>query len=277
MSAGRAIDHVVIAGRDLDALATRYEALGFTLTPQAWHEDRMGTTNRLAQFAGRNFIELVEVDRPGTVEDPGPGGFAFGAFLKSWTARREGLAMIVFRSDDARADIARWRAAGLATYPPFDFRRQARLPDGSEVTVEFSLGFVTSPEMPELGFFVCQNRAEEHFWKPAYQAHENGAEEIAAITLVARDPARHGVFLGAMFGGEVVRRPDAVSIACGPQRIEIVRPDALPGWQGDPGEGVLGAGLTIRTSGQAAARADGPTPPEKAGNVALAWEPREPV
>src|SRR5262249_61200545 len=64
MTSGRAIDHVVLAVRDLARVAATYEALGFTLTPRALHEDRMGTSNRLAQFKAKNFIELLEVDRP---------------------------------------------------------------------------------------------------------------------------------------------------------------------------------------------------------------------
>jgi len=52
----------VLAVRDLARTAATYETLGFTLTPRAAHEDRTGTSNRLAQFAERNFIELLEVD-----------------------------------------------------------------------------------------------------------------------------------------------------------------------------------------------------------------------
>lgn len=267
MTAGRAIDHVVIASRDLDGLAARYERLGFTLTPRAYHEDRMGTSNRLAQFRGRNFIELLEVDRPQTVQAPEPGGFAFGAYLKDWTARREGMAMIVFRTDDALADIESWRREGLETYEPFGFRRQAKLPDGSEVTVGFSLGFATSAEMPDLAFFVCQNLAQEYFWKPDYQAHANAAEEIAAVTLAAREPARHGEFLRRMFGGGVVERPDGISVECGAHRIDVVVPDAVAGWQGDAGDGAVGAGLVVRS----AARAGTVTPADGAGGVAIEW------
>ena len=47
------------SGEGLDAAA--YEALGFRLTPRARHPDNMGTSNRLAQFPARNFIELLEL------------------------------------------------------------------------------------------------------------------------------------------------------------------------------------------------------------------------
>ena len=51
--------------------------------------------------------------------------------------------MLVFASDDARRDQAAFAESGLETYAPFDFERRAKLPDGSEVTVGFSLAFVT--------------------------------------------------------------------------------------------------------------------------------------
>ncbi|MEM6621097.1 MAG: VOC family protein [Pseudomonadota bacterium] len=265
---GRGIDHIVLASRDLDALAAQYEGLGFTLTPKAYHEDRMGTSNRLAQFAGRNFIELLEVDRPHTVMDPGPGGFAFGAFLRSYLGKRQGLGMVVFRTADARADIAAWRAKGLDTYDPFDFERQATLPDGSQVTVGFSLGFVTSPLMPELAFFVCQNRAQEHFWKPAFQTHGNDSQEITAITIAAENPAAHAAFLSGLFDGEVTTTGCGISVACGPHRLDICTPDRVSDVTAaqlpEPGRAV---GLEIR----APARAGALTPSAEAGGMFIQW------
>src|SRR5215207_11477310 len=145
MASGRAIDHVVLTVRDLDAAAITYQRLGFTLTPRAAHDDQMGTSNRLAQFRGRNFIELLEVDRPETLARhefaASPPFFSFGDHNRSAVREREGLSMLVFASDDARADISSFAAAGLPTFAPFDFERQAQLPDGRKVTVGFSLGF----------------------------------------------------------------------------------------------------------------------------------------
>lgn len=267
MSTGRAIDHIVIASRSLDALAARYEKLGFTLTPRAYHEDRMGTSNRLAQFRGRNFIELLEVDRPHTVEAPPEGGFAFGAFLKQYLEAREGLGMIVFRTDDARADIARWRDAGLDAYDPFDFERQATLPDGSEVTVGFSLGFVTSPDLPELAFFVCENRAQQHFWKPQFQAHANGAEELTSVTIAAEDPSRHAVFLTSLFGGEVHYMGCGISVACEDHRIDICKPDMIS----DPKAASHGTECAVGFSVSAPGKGGLVTSAADAGGAFIQW------
>jgi len=272
---GRSIDHVVVASRDLAGLALRYEALGFTLTPRATHPERMGTANRLAQFAGRNFIELLEVDRPAGIEKPDPAAvpprFGFGAFNRDFLRRREGISLLVLASDDARADLAAWERAGLTTYAPFDFERRARLPDGQEVTVAFSLGFVSHASLPGLGFFVCQNRFPQYFWKPAFQRHANGAQGIAAVYLAARDPAASGAALGAIAGGRIDAVDGGIRIACGAQELLVLRPEAIeaiaPGSRLGPAGGPLFAGLALAGDGTPR----DVTPAAAAGGLFIDW------
>lgn len=227
MPTGRAIDHIGIATRDLAALAAQYEALGFTLTPLAHHQDHMGTSNRLVQFNGGNFIELLTVDRPGTMLPHAPGFMGFGQFNHDFLAKREGMSLVIFQTRDTAADLARWKAKGLDVYDQFNFERFATLPDGSQATVRFELGFVTSPAVPDVLFYVCHNKAEEHFWKPEYQAHENGAEEIAGISLCGPEPEAAAEFLSALFDGEVSGRDSRFSVACGPHRIDVAAADAF--------------------------------------------------
>lgn len=232
MATGRAIDHVVLAVRDLDRAAAQYERLGFTLTPRASHDDRMGTSNRLAQFRGKNFIELLEVDRPEKLARHDfsrvPRFFSFGDHNRLALGEREGLSILVFASDDARADIRRFEAAGLATFLPFDFERQARLPDGSQATVAFTLAFTQSPEMRRIVFMVSQNRAQEFFWKADYQAHPNGAQGINAVYLASMSPGKDAAFIGAMFDGDVAPISGGMRISCGPsQEVRVLSPQAL--------------------------------------------------
>ena len=272
---GRPIDHVVVAVRSLDRAAAVYEGLGFTLTPRAAHEDRMGTSNRLAQFRGRNFIELLEVDRPGLLQphafDGTPPFFSFGDHNRLATAERDGASMLVFQSDDARADLRRFEAAGLQAFAPFDFERQARLPDGSSVTVSFSLGFARSPHMPRVGFFVCENRAQSVFWKPAYQQHANGAEVIAAVYLASPEPERDATFIAAMFGGSAAPMPGGFRVACGPgQEVRVLTPGTVA--ERDPAFGLasaevaLLAGVSIVTD-----RPRRPTPAADACGMFIEW------
>lgn len=257
MSTGRRIDHVVLAVRDLDAAASVFEGLGFTLTPRAVHEDSMGTSNRLAQFAGGNFIELLEVDRPRKLAphdfSQTPPFFSFGAHNLDFTAAREGISMLVFAGDDARADIARFTAAEIPTYAPFDFDRLARLPDGREVTVSFSLAFATSPHMPGIAFFVCQNRAPEHFWKPAFQVHANGTQGIQAVYLASGSPERDAIFISRMFGGAVTPFPGGMRVSCGAgQEVRVLGPDAVSerdeSFSFNPDEGPLFAGIALHSN-----------------------------
>ena len=97
--------------------------------------------------------------------------------------------MLVLASDDARADISSFAAAGLPTFAPFDFERQAQLPDGRKGYRWVLAWFIQSKEMPNVAFFVCQNRAQDYFWKPEYQSHANGATGTAAVYLSSPAPS----------------------------------------------------------------------------------------
>jgi hypothetical protein len=268
------IDHIVVAARDLEALAARYEALGFTLTPRASHPDDMGTANRLVQFAGRNFIELLEVDRPDRLREHEPGAspprFSFGAYNRDFLEQGEGCSMLVLAGQDSAADAARFGRAGLTGYAPFDFGRRATLPDGSEVEVAFSLAFATDPEMPRAAFFTCHNRFPENFWKPAFQAHANGAERITAAYMVAEAPERHAGFLQGFTGAGATPVPGGLRFACGPQDLMVLRPEAIAALsptavstEGGPrlaGFAVEGPGIEPRV-----------TPPVEAGGAFIEW------
>ncbi|HEX2115123.1 MAG TPA: VOC family protein [Alphaproteobacteria bacterium] len=186
MKPGRGIDHLVLCVRSLDAAREAYARMGFTLTPPAQHP--WGTGNSLVQLQG-NFLELLAVVDEKKMMPPGRGEFAFGLFNQAFLERREGFSMLVFASDDARRDQAEFAGAGLQTYAPFEFSRKAKLPGGDEVTVGFSLAFVTDPRMPEAAFFVCQQHAPQHFWKPDYQRHANGALAVSEVVMRAEEPA----------------------------------------------------------------------------------------
>lgn len=198
----RGLDHLVMVVKDLEAARTAFERLGFTTTPRAVHP--FGTENFLVQMQG-NFLEVVAVADASIIPDHTPQVFSFARGNADFLKRREGMSSLVFQSQDARADRRDFLAAGLNAYENVDFSRKARLPDGSEVTVAFSLAFVTDPAMPETTFFTCQQHAPEHFWKPAYQVHANGAHHAAEAIMVAPEPAGHAGFFTGTHGAAAVR------------------------------------------------------------------------
>src|SRR6266566_820899 len=183
----------------------------------------------LAQFRGRSFIELLEVDRPHKLAPHDFSRllpfFSFGDHNRLALDEREGLSILVFASGDARADIHRFEAAGISTFLPFDFERQARLPDGAEVTVAFTLAFARSPDMPRIAFMVSQNRTPEFFWKADYQSHPNGARAINAVYLASLSPNRDAAFIGALFGGDMAPISGGMRVSCGPsQEVRSISP-----------------------------------------------------
>src|SRR5918998_6825369 len=112
----RHIDHLVVAVRDLDGAARFYESLGFQVGAKNRHP--WGTENRLIQFPG-SFIELIAVGEGADIPAHGRRAFSFGAFMRDYLARREGLAMLVLSTEDAKADAAAFAKAGIGDFEPF--------------------------------------------------------------------------------------------------------------------------------------------------------------
>ena len=257
MGDGRAIDHVVLVSENLEQTAKQYESLGFTLTPRARHEDSMGTSNRLAQFSEHNFVELLEVDRPDLLLahdfESDPPFFSFGAHNRDWVGHQPGMSMLVFAGQDSRADHARFKKAGIQTYKPFDFERKATMPDGSRVTVSFRLTYASSEAMPAIAFFVCQNCAPEHFWKPAYQDHANCSTGIESVYIASQQTERDAEFIGRLFGGSVITIDGGFRVENEPgQYTQIVDPEYLrnidPAFEYHASIGPTLAGLVLRTN-----------------------------
>jgi len=232
----RGIDHLVLAVADLAAAGAAYERLGFTVTPRAEHS--WGTANRLVQFAHRSFLEILTVAAPEKIPDHGPRRFSFGGFNRDYLAKREGFGMLVFDSADARADRDEFADKGLADLEPFDFERQAVLPTGETVRVAFSLAFAPPPpaESDGAAVFTCQQHAPQHFWKPAYQTHENGAREIAEAVMVADDPAALRPYWEGVQGAQAVKAGDdgALTVETARGAVLVLPPDAYEAQYGEP-------------------------------------------
>jgi hypothetical protein len=218
----RALDHLVIAHRDLGLAAERYRGLGFQVGLRNRHP--WGTENQIVQFDGV-FLELIglgESFRPPEPDDP---VHPFAGFLGDFLARREGLAMTVLRSADAEADRRAFAAQGLGDVARFDFARKG-VRAGREVEVAFSLAFARSPALPEAGFFTCQQKFPENFWDAAAQVHPNGATGVAELTFVHPEPEATAGFLSAFLETEAETTADGLRLAIADGVVECLTPDA---------------------------------------------------
>ncbi len=228
----RGLDHLVIGVDDLDAAGALYDRLGFTVGARNRHP--WGTENRIVQFPGA-FLELITVGDPGAIPAHTPEHFSFGAFVRDGLARGQGLSMLVLESRDAQADAETFRKAGIGAGKPFFFERQARRPDGSEVRVAFSLAFTRNVAAPGCGFFVCQQHEPQNFWNPTFQRHQNGASALAAVLILAEEPARHRAFLSAFTGGAEILDGNADCVLALPRgRIDLLDPEAAQAVYGIP-------------------------------------------
>lgn len=194
----RRIDHLVLAVHDIDAAAALYQRLGFRVGERNRHP--WGTENRLIQLRS-SFLELISVGASATSIPPHePGRFSFGAFGRDYLEQREGFAMFVLDSADAKADAAEFSRLGIGRFEPFSFERKGRRPDGRETRVAFSLAFAMDPELPEASFFVCQHHYPENFWNADFQMHPNGAADVVAVSIGSPNPAAHLGFLSRFCG-----------------------------------------------------------------------------
>ena len=146
----RGLDHCVHAVRDLAAAADLYAGLGFTVGARNKHP--WGTHNHLVQLPGF-FVELLTLAEPDKLGDDGFSRL-FGAYTGDFLKRGEGLSLMILQSDDAKADEAAFRAAGIAASETMRFEREGRRPDGSPVKVAFSLAFAADKHAPAIHFAV---------------------------------------------------------------------------------------------------------------------------
>jgi Glyoxalase-like domain len=284
----RGLDHIVHAARDLDAAAEFYRRAGFTVGARNRHS--WGTHNTIVQFPGV-FVELVAIGEPELIRIGAPGTFSFGAFLRDFLAREEGLAMVVLEGKGAAADAAAFRDAGIGDFKPFNFEREARRPDGSPTRVAFSLVFAADEKAPDIGYFTCEQHHPENFWNPAFQHHANGVATVAGIVMVAENPEDHRHFVSS-FSGERQIDADASGVSVTTPRgvIQVMNPDAWRAVTGtEPPDLMRGAHLAairfavrdkaaamaaLKNSGIAASERNGRVvvPPDAAHGATLIFE-----
>ncbi|MGH8749063.1 MAG: VOC family protein, partial [Burkholderiales bacterium] len=169
------IDHVVIAVRDLDHAQQTYTRLGFTLTPRGFHT--LGSANHCIMF-GSDYVELLALPRQH------PAMRYYADFL----ARGEGLAAVALASADADAAHAELVADGIEADAPLDLSRPVRLAQG-ERDAAFRIVQFAPAQTPGCRSFVCQHLTRDLVWRPEYQTHALGATGLAALAVIAENPA----------------------------------------------------------------------------------------
>jgi hypothetical protein len=228
----RSIDHLVLAGHDLEALRATYSRLGFTIAPVAHHP--FGTSNSVIQLDG-SYLELLSVSDPGKIPEARDNRFSFAAFNRDYLKKREGLSALALQSQNAAADNAAFSAHGLPVYELGYFERTARAPDGSEKPLAFSLAYTSDSRVHgQAAFFACQHHHPENFWRPEYQKHANGAVRVDSAVFVTRDPADFHIFFTWFTGQhDILSTSLHTRFDLGPNSIDVLSPVAFRAFFGE--------------------------------------------
>ncbi len=207
------IDHIIVGVRNLEAARRDWARLGFTLTPRGRHVGQ-GTANYCIMF-GRDYLELL-----GFVERD-----AHAHRLETFLAQREGAMSVAFSPErDAAATAGALAARGLHPSAPRALGRALELPEGS-VTPRFSLLTLPPDETPALDCFICGHLTPELVRRPEWLTHPNGVSGIAAVHLVAVDPAALVPSYRRLFGEDrVTTTLRGVEVDTGRNRLVFSRP-----------------------------------------------------
>lgn len=230
-----ALDHVGVCNRDLAPMAAAYEALGFTLTPIAQQSGRRTPASEVERFATGNrcaflqhgYIELLAILEPGLFDNK------LGEFL----ARYEGLHILAMAMDDAEANLARMRRAGIEIPGIAHLERPVDRPDGPRAQFQ-RLPF---PDAPEGRLQLIRHLTPELVWQDRWMTHANAAVALEELILVSAEPAESAARLARLTGlvlepgkvaGYTLRFPGGAGVA-GPRaplmetRVQILPPEAL--------------------------------------------------
>ena len=161
-----AIDHAVVAVRDLDRAAATFRELGFTLTPRGHHS--IGSQNDCIML-GETYIELLAP----------LGAHPWLEHYRDFLRKGEGLAAIALRTHDADAACDALRSQGVPAKLPMDLSRPV---EGG--VARFRLVQIEGVA----SVFVCEHQTPELVWRPEWQRHANGASELIGAALAANRP-----------------------------------------------------------------------------------------
>ena len=237
------IDHVLVGVDDLEGALEAYRRLGFTPTPRGRHIG-WGTANYCLMFP-KDYVELL-----GIVDPTQPTNN-----LERFLARRQGLFGLALATDDAAAAHAELEAAGLSPARPQDLGRRLELEEGA-VTPRFTLVQLPPQAAPHVPTFLCQHLTPELVRRPTWLTHANGAQGIAAVTIVVPDPVELSTPYRRLFGaGAVTTTDDVLTVQTGSAALVFTSPEALPRLypeiDAEGAEPYL-AGLTLRAGDVAA-------------------------
>lgn len=214
----REIDHLLTYVRDLDAAASAFRRMGFTLSPLSRIE-AMGISNHLVLMRQgipgfANYIELMAAHDRARLPPP----------MVKVLSGSEGIKSMVLGTEDAVAAQQVMLKHGFAAAPPVHVKREWQIAPGQSVFPEFD---VLLPVDAPLAFNACRYFNVELYLRPEWLEHANGAQRIRAVFAVAADVGAIARLYGDLFEAPTRQTADAASTAPGRVDLEVMSAEAV--------------------------------------------------
>jgi catechol 2,3-dioxygenase-like lactoylglutathione lyase family enzyme len=237
--AARALDHLVLPVATLAGSRDFFEALGFTVAPDAVHP--FGTANACVFFADGTYLEPLSVADAGLCRDEAIAGNTFVARDRAFRARRgePGFSGIAFVSDSAEADHAAFATAGVTDGEIYQFSR-VFVAAGVEKTLTFRLAFAGDRRVPDLFFFGCQAMVAKGD-RSALTGHPNGVSGIRRLVLSEPKPDVFAALLQDVVGDvEATATANGLSIEMANGQVEVLDAEGMAARYGRGRDGERG-------------------------------------
>jgi hypothetical protein len=222
----RKLDHCVLPVQSLPIARERFGQLGFTVGADGVHP--FGTANCCIYFSDGTFLEPLALVDHDEYEAAIAAGNVFVARDHAFRqdAGDEGFSALVLASDDAAADDAEFRKAGISAGRPLDFSRPYTDAAGQAATVSFRLAFAAVDATSHAFFFTCQRIAAPPGGRGALAVHSNGAIGISSI-LAVHDTLEDVRSFMSSFAGASAPSSERVDVALEGARLRVVSPRAF--------------------------------------------------
>jgi hypothetical protein len=208
-SAITGIDHLVVVVNQLDQAQATWNQLGFTTTPRGHHS--VGSSNH-CMMLGNDYLELLHMPPHLT------GGMSpMRSFYIDYLKAGDGLAGVALASDNAEGAVPHLREAGFEPDLPRALAREVN-DHGRKGTARFTLLHTAPATTPGGLVFICQHHTRDFVWMPEYRRHANGAQGIAALSLVgdhAGTVSTAANTYGKLFGRWPERIDEGLLVRCG--------------------------------------------------------------
>lgn len=193
-------DHAVLPVESLEISRARYQALGFTVAPDARHP--FGTENACVFFSDDTYLEPLAIGQREDCERTATKGNVFTKLDQTYRFRvgQTGFSAVAFKSDDADADHKEFQKLGISAGKKLSFGRNFVDAHGNKERASFKLAFAEDDRAPDATFFICQRINTPKVDRSSLTKHSNGVTGIKEIILSEFVPSDFQYFLQPVIG-----------------------------------------------------------------------------